>query len=304
MRSVFLVAVGCQISLMLVSPASLESQVREGTGWPQRNSPFQIATVGRSGMPVVPTYEGWVRNADGTTTLSFGYFNMNREEVIDIPLGPDNFIEPSQFDGMQPTHFMPAPTDRGRQNRHESVFAVTVPADYVGDVVWTLRYKGKTYTSPGRAVHESYAMDDLVSLTSAPVAASLRFDPSGPETRGRRGITVGPLSAQVGTPLAISVWVDPDPQTAVRRGEVRGAAAERRTKSTVTWYKHQGPGEVTFAPAETVVDTEEGAEEVRTMVTFGEPGEYMLRVTAIESLASLVQHCCWTNAYIRLNVVP
>jgi hypothetical protein len=46
----------------------------------------------------------------------------------------------------------------------------------------------------------------------------------------------------------------------------------------------------------------EGGGEVTTMATFEEPGEYMIRVTAIETLAALVQHCCWTNAYVEVTV--
>ena len=51
-----------------------------------------------SGRPIVPVFEGWFQNEDGTYTLSFGYASFNLEEALHIPLGPDNFVEPSEFD--------------------------------------------------------------------------------------------------------------------------------------------------------------------------------------------------------------
>ena len=55
------------------------------------------------GLPVSPFMEGWYNNGDGTYSISFGYWNRNREEVVEIPVGEDNSIVPAQFDGMQPT---------------------------------------------------------------------------------------------------------------------------------------------------------------------------------------------------------
>src|SRR5262245_11388546 len=82
--------------------------------------PFAVARS--SGQTVTPAYEGWYKNPDGTFSLSFGYLNRNAEEVVDIPLGPNNFIEPGDQNQGQPTEFQP--------RRHWGVFAVKVPADF------------------------------------------------------------------------------------------------------------------------------------------------------------------------------
>src|SRR5690348_9598792 len=50
-----------------------------------------------SGQSVVPSYEGWHPNADGTIDLWFGYLNLNWQEELDIPVGPSNLIEPAAY---------------------------------------------------------------------------------------------------------------------------------------------------------------------------------------------------------------
>src|SRR5436190_1030387 len=70
--------------------------------------PTQISqTKFDSGQDVVPVYEGWIRNPDGTFDLVFGYFNRNFKEELAIPAGPGNMIEPGGPDRGQPTYFLP-----------------------------------------------------------------------------------------------------------------------------------------------------------------------------------------------------
>ncbi len=61
------------------------------------------------GQNVIPLYDGWFPNPDGSYTLCFGYFNMNTEQTLDVPLGERNRLEPAIYDGVQPTHFDPVP---------------------------------------------------------------------------------------------------------------------------------------------------------------------------------------------------
>ena len=50
-----------------------------------------------TGQDVAPVFEGWERNVDGTFNLVFGYMNRNYMEELDIPIGPDNKIEPGRL---------------------------------------------------------------------------------------------------------------------------------------------------------------------------------------------------------------
>ena len=45
------------------------------------------------GQNVVPVYEGWQRNGDGSFTMMFGYMNRNYEETLNIPVGPGNAVD-------------------------------------------------------------------------------------------------------------------------------------------------------------------------------------------------------------------
>src|SRR3954463_9495838 len=89
-----------------------------------------------SGQNVVPVYEGWEKNPDGSFNMVFGYMNRNYEEQVEIPIGAQNMFEPGPQDRGQPAHFY--------QRRQEFVFKVKVPSDWGDkDLVWTLSSRGK-----------------------------------------------------------------------------------------------------------------------------------------------------------------
>src|SRR5438270_5624635 len=60
-----------------------------------------------AGASITGALEGWFKNPDGTFTLLLGYYNRNRLQDVDVPVGPNNRIEPGGPDRGQPTHFMP-----------------------------------------------------------------------------------------------------------------------------------------------------------------------------------------------------
>ena len=97
-----------------------------------------------TGQNVVPVFEGWERNADGSFNMVFGYMNRNYEEEVDMPVGPNNALEPGGVDQGQPAHFYP--------RRQQFVFKVRVPKDWgKKDLVWTLTSHGKTEKAYGIA---------------------------------------------------------------------------------------------------------------------------------------------------------
>ena len=192
---------------------------------------LQLPMIRDAGQSVTPAYEGWFQNADGTYSLSFGYFNRNAEEHLDIPIGPDNFIEPGEPDQGQPTHFLP--------RRNWGVFTVTVPEDF-GDreVVWTLVVNGQTFAIPGH-LNRDWMIDALLNGTTGATPATLRFKKTGPEGAGPAGITADPKTATVGTPLTLTAWA----------ATAAVGANGRARRVALTWNKHRGPGVVEFERA-------------------------------------------------------
>ena len=261
-----------------------------------------LAPVPPDGQRVAPFFDGFYENEDGTITLSFGYSNFNREETIEIPLGPNNFIEPKEYDGRQPTSFPTVPGSGptgARRDRERGVFTITVPATFKGDVVWTLRHNGQTHKVPGRSKTGAYGLRWPMAMGSIPPL--LRFRADGPSGRGPVGLESPPLQATVGTALPVTIWTKDDSK---RDKEIevkeRGPA---RASLNVNWYKHSGPGLVTFDPQKSAMVELEGT--FTSAVTFAQPGVYMLRAR-VDNFGrpdtSAGNQCCWTNGYIRVTV--
>jgi hypothetical protein len=270
-----------------------------------------LAPLPSEGLRVAPFFDGWYANPDGTITFSFGYSNLNRTDVVEIPLGADNFITPKEYDGGQPTSFPPVVPDSsegaaagggGRRDRERGVFTVTVPAGFQGDVVWTLRVGGQTFSVPGRARTSAYQLRWPMAMGSVPPL--VRFKPDGPAGRGPTGIQGDPLQTSVGTPLSLSIAItddsvrEKDPVTIVTKGKPKAAM-------NVTWYKHSGPGPVVFNPSKQPMP--ELAGTATTSATFKQPGQYVVRVRA-DNFGRLDtspgNQCCWTNGYVRVSVNP
>ena len=250
-----------------------------------------LGYVAARGQTVTPAYEGWYFNPDGTRTLSFGYYNRNREEVLEIPIGPDNFIEPARFDGGQPTRF--------DGNRHWGVFGIVVPAHFDGTVAWTLRNRGRTFMIPVNLEPE-WEIDALVGGASGNTPPELAVSESGPWVAGPGGLRMDPVTATASMPIALTVWAQDDGGGG---GSVVGRGRGRVASVTLTWFKHSGPGDVTFSEESERIPVEGGS--MTTLATFSEPGEYIVRVRANDSSGvSGAGHsqCCWSNAFVRVTV--
>ena len=299
----------------------------EGTEW-------MIFNLRAHSQPVIPIFDGWYEKADGTRDLCFGYFSLNTEQTVEIPVGPENFITPARFDGAQPTHFMPVPRPPHTYRRYFCTFVVNLPPEWGPEepVTWTLRVNGKDYSVPGYYKSINYRIDEIAKVATGQggrgIAPWIRFEPSGPEGVGRSGVWGNPQRVAVGQPLQLALAVtqpdselvaeiraksgitaasgggggdsvddDGDPRPGGRRGQ------ERQRDWWVIWTKHQGPGDVAFSAQSQ--DVFPGESTVSTTATFSAPGEYVLRVQAIDDPGeggSYQFHCCWTNGYVRVTV--
>ncbi|MBM42197.1 MAG: hypothetical protein CL483_09785 [Acidobacteria bacterium] len=269
----------------------------------QRQRP--LTPLPPNGLRVAPFFDGWYRNDDGTVTLSFGYSNLNLNEVVEIPHGAANFIEPAEFDGGQPTSFPPAghgsDRPRRRRGRERGVFTVTIPPGFSGEVVWTLVNQEQTFSVPGSAQTGAYQLRWPMAMGSQPPLLS--FSADGPTGRGPSGVEGEPMTASVGTPLPLSVWLNDD---SVRDEEL--LPVRRRSNATamrLSWFKHTGPGDVIFSEYSVSLEDTQGMGT--TEATFDQPGQYVLRVRGdnfgrVDSSSG--NQCCWTNGYLKVTVTP
>ena len=182
------------------------------TGWTLLAAgQLPLAPVRTSGQTITPVYEGWYENPDGTFSLSWGYFNRNSEEIIEIPIGADNRVEPGGQDRGQPTHF--------DSRRQRGVFTVVVPADF-GDneVNWTLSFRGDTQTIPGH-MHRDWMLDALGGGAGGDAPPVVKFAENGPEHSGPGSAPDGPLTATVGTPLPLLGGVGDRPTASADDGD-------------------------------------------------------------------------------------
>jgi hypothetical protein len=255
--------------------------------------PFE--PVHDSGQSITGAFEGWFPNPDGTFSLLLGYYNRNQKQVLEIPCGPDNRIEPGGPDQGQPTHFLP-----GRQ---WGVFTITVPANF-GEkkFTWTLVANGKTSVIPV-SLHPLYEVQPFKEA-SGNTPPFIAFSENGPFVQGPRGQTKQ-ISATVSTPVAISLWLADDAKSLL-------TTAPPGTPVTVAWSKFRGPGSVTFKSERPPVqkaefkppDSAVFAGTATTTATFSAPGDYILRVVANDWSGDGGRgfQCCWTNAQVKVTV--
>jgi hypothetical protein len=289
----------------LLIAAPLHAQI------PERFRDYPLSTRGTTGEIVAPMFNGWIANEDGSTTMIFGFANQNRTATVDVPLGPNNKLEPAQLQGAQPTHF-PVYSRRGFVGIQErGAFGVTVPADMAGtEVIWTLTSGGNTYSIPGRATSAAYELSAGISASGS-LRPAIRFSESGPESVNEVGIYAEPKTVKVGQALTLSALMQD-------RGERDGYADVVPYYDLGTfWVMHQGPAEPEIETPEIAgsVRAENNPidpninewTEVSTQVTFPEPGNYIirLRVDNFEAPDSQFDNvCCYSNAYFPVTVNP
>lgn len=202
-------------ALAVVAVASLDAQSR-----------FSYS----SGQPLEPAYEGWMKNADGSYTLYFGYMNTNWLQEFDIPVGADNQFAPGTPDMGQPTHFYP--------RRNPFLFTLQVPKDFGNkELVWTLSANGQTRKAYA-SLKSDYEIDKQVISTevggdNGSLADELRSnEPPDLKVEGAptRTVKVGQtltLAAIAGDPDNLPARRDGKPQPGLKKPAKTTDAAPR-----------------------------------------------------------------------------
>ena len=270
-----------------------------------------------SGQNVSPGFEGWETDEDGARYFLFGYMNRNWEEEPNIPIGPDNNIEPGGPDLGQPTHFLP------RRNRF--VFRVPVPDGFEVDdeMVWTLTVNGVT-DQAFATLRADYFVDNMIRASEhGAIGAGFTNE----AIRANTGPTLGVesethRSVRVGETLTLTAVAEDDgvPRSArvLRATSIDRSRADRwkprflatvnqTTGLRVSWFVYRGEGGVTFDPPQVKVweDPRTGAYSPWsavfplpdppadgkwvTNVSFDVPGTYVIRGLASDGALDVVR---------------
>lgn len=294
--------------------------------------PLVLEPLGASGEAIFPALEGWGPDKNGETLILLGYYNRNKSQELDIPIGPDNRIEPDGPDYGQPTHFY-----AGRQH---GVFAIKVPKDFGNKrLTWTLTANGQTSTV-SFWLNPAYWVNFYKHPANSNEPPVIKFARDGPVMTGPSAGIVQTLSASVGRPVSLTLWASDVPMqerdveaelaararatsptarasdaVAVVGGQVIGiggaraadAGSDPRPDITVNWRDHRGPARVSFAQSRIPLVTKGDANlflEASTTATFSTPGEYVVRAQVNDTSGDGGggEQCCWTTAHVRVVV--
>ena len=226
--------------------------------------PPEIRVQRAAGDSVQPVFDGWQRMPNGNIAFWFGYMNRNYQEQVDVPLGPNNNLDPGGDKG-QPTHFY--------TRRHQYVFKVEVPGDFDKDkkIIWSVTAHGETCTAIGWLQAE-WEVDDGVRQMNAGAGLAPPYDPPNRAP----SITGGSSkeTAEVGKPVKLTASATDDgvPKPRGPRGGV-----------SIRWIMYRGPGQVEFEP-DTSTPVYGKPVEGATQATFSAPGTYWLQAIASDGL--------------------
>jgi len=208
------------VSMLLAGSVALLSSLV------QAQQPYEYTKqTYRSGQHTEVAYEGWRENENGEIVLTFGYFNHNWEEELDIPIGENNFFSPGDPDRGQPTHFLP------RRNRF--TFDVVVGRDFGPDdeLIWEVTSPNGISRKAYGTLREDYKINNITIMSET---GALGAGTSDEKTRAN----VPPVAeligdeirtVRVGEPLTIQTRIAddgvPEPFDPMRRIRLLGGAA-------------------------------------------------------------------------------
>jgi len=254
-----------------------------------------------AGDSITPAYEGWFYNPDGSRSFLIGYYNRNARQELDIPVGPNNHIDPGGPDMGQPTHFL-----TGRQ---WGMFVLPAPREFkpTDSYTWTIVANGQSVTIPFR-LHPDYVMSPFKEIAVGNTPPVLRFEPNGTAFQGPLAtLTTAPTkTAAAGSPVPIEVWVGDDMK--YTSGTNAPPSTGRQPVST-SLSKYRGPGKVTFDKTKPPVEKQAAGTlpfngKATATATFSDPGDYVVHVIGNDYSGDGGGGfgCCWTTALVKVTV--
>ena len=246
-----------------------------------------------SGEAVYPAFEGWYANPDGSFNLLLGYYNRNQKQTLDIPVGPNNRVEPGGPDMGQPTYF--------QVRRGWGVFAIKVPKDFGSEkrYTWTIVANGKTASVPVGLIKD-YQIEPFKDTAEGNTPPVLKFSPTGKTFQGPPLVIAHELTGTVGQPVTLEV--DHHRRHAQGRGREPGVRRPHPAPRSSRGTSIAAPATFTVQPKQRPKIADDG--KTSTTATFSAPGEYILRAQGNDNSGEGGGgfQCCWTNAYVKVTI--
>ena len=216
-----------------------------------------VALHAQRNQPIYPAYDGFLKNPDGSYTLSFAYFSHNADPVTIAP-GTNNSFAPEPIDRQQPTVFKPG------HWRFQCV--MVVGPEFDGKMRWTLTYAGTTTGSSERMLQSNWNLvegaADLRRIDYAKVPRGVCLNRAPSVRVLGRTARRGEVTMTATTTEELHLF-----------GSVADEGLPRSGKLIIGWKSVKGPAPVTFS----------SATEARTKATFRTPGTYELELSATDS---------------------
>jgi hypothetical protein len=213
--------------------------------------------VAQRNQPIYPVYDGFLKNPDGSYTLSFAYFSHNAE-VVTIAAGTANSFAPEPGDRQQPTTFKPG------HWRFQCV--MVVGPEFDGKMKWTLTYAGTTTGTSERMLQSNWNL-----LEGAAELGRIDY------AKVPKGICLNrpPIVRLLGkTARKGEVTIDATTTEELNLfGSANDEGLPRGKPLVVGWKVVKGPGNVTFS----------NQNAARTKATFPTAGVYELELSASDS---------------------
>jgi hypothetical protein len=220
-------------------------------------APYAAGLSAQRNQPIYPVYDGFLKNADGSYTLSFAYFSHNAE-VVTIEPGEANLFAPDPIDRQQPTVFKPG------HWRFQCV--MVVGPEFDGKLRWNLTYAGTTTGTSERMLQSNWNLvegaADLSKLDFAKVKQGVCLNRAPSVRLLGKTARKGEVSIEASTAEELHLF-----------GSVNDEGLPRGRPLVVAWKVLKGPGNVSFSdPA-----------QPRTKASFSAAGTYELELSANDS---------------------
>lgn len=216
---------------------------------------LSLAARAQTNQPVYPVYDGFLKNPDGSYTLSFAYFSHNADPVT-IPAGSANAFGPAPGDRMQPTVFKPG------HWRFQCV--MVVGPDFDGKMKWTLTHAGTTTGTSERMLQSNW---NLVEGAAQLGKIDYARVPKGVCLNRPPAVRILGIVPRRGEVPVMTVAVNEELNLF---GSAHDEGLPRSPGLTAEWTVLRGPGTVAFAPPASA----------RTKATFPAAGLYELELSA------------------------